>query len=246
MEKTNNVLKCVNEEKKIKISKEEYEKILSLIQNEIEKGELVINNIKKVVPKVFYNNIVLEGHKYKDALGVNPKQKKKDKLNIYFDYIKKNTQFLSNGFPTCAGVYGFVAKEEIELVIYEEFKNFVALRLGANNEINFSLLCTPKLNLYNGEDKNKIKINKGELIYVGEANNLKKRYDEHYSDKIDKCNSMKFGIRKELYKKVEYFCIKLEETDPCFNGEKGKEKIKEYKTQIESYLRNFYGVRFGK
>ena len=93
-------------------------------------------------------------------------------------------------------------------------------------------MCSPKLNLYKDEQVNfnsTIKIQKGEIIYVGESGNIYDRYQQHQSDKIDRTGAMKFGLRQSLRKNVDFYFI---ETDK--------------NSELEKHIRDYYGSRFGR
>lgn len=95
------------------------------------------------------------------------------------------------------GVYFFVATRDISFTIREAFEQFIQISV---KDLKLHLMCSPKLNVYklNHFDET-YTIKKNEVIYIGRAKELKTRYDSHMSDKIDKTNSMKFGLRKNIF-----------------------------------------------
>jgi hypothetical protein len=79
-----------------------------------------------------------------------------------------------------------------------------------------------------------VKIHKNEVFYVGQAKNIDSRYSQHVSDKLDKTSGLKLGIRSSIINNLDFYCQII--SDDCT-----------YKKGVfESYIRNFYGSRFGK
>lgn len=101
------------------------------------------------------------------------------------------------------GVYCFYVKKTFSMTLKALFEPFVHIGIKGEKLTAF-LVCVPKINLTTAyEDKlNKkkdfeISFKCGQLIYVGEANNIKSRYDSHINDKINKTSSLKLGLRNE-------------------------------------------------
>ena len=131
------------------------------------------------------------------------------------------------------GVYIFVAKEDFSFTVKEVFDEFASIRCR-DKEVEFFYACTPKINFFIDEEVKlafDIKIKKGELIYVGEAKNIKLRYNQHNSDKIDKTSSLKLGLRKNIQDKVIFYYKEIKNKD---------------RSNLEKNIRNKFRPRFGE
>ena len=131
--------------------------------------------------------------------------------------------------PNNKGVYCFVANKDFQTTIKKIFKPF--LMIDCNKEIH--LICRPQLNYnHSFKDDGNITFLENNIIYVGEANDLKSRYYQHISDKIDKTCSMKLGLTQTFYNNVDYYYKTI--------GDDEKRK------ELENRIRTDYGCWFGK
>ena len=161
---------------------------------------------------------------------------RKTRISAWEDHqkiIKNNMKSLKQqgSISTNQGTYVFVANKDFKFTISEIFEPFVSINI-VEDTIQAYLMCSPKLNLYKDEQVNfnsTIKIQKGEIIYVGESGNIYDRYQQHKSDKIDRTGAMKFGLRQSLRKNVDFYFI---ETDK--------------NSELEKHIRDYYGSRFGR
>lgn len=102
-----------------------------------------------------------------------------------------------------------------------------------DSNLHLHLMCSPKMNYKKDfADDGKITIKKDELIYVGEAIYIKKRYNMHLFGKLNKNNSMKFGLRKVFNNKVDFYYKEIINKKDRSKEEKG--------------IRNQYGCWFGE
>lgn len=131
------------------------------------------------------------------------------------------------------GVYIFVAKEEISLLIKEAFIKFASVRIE-NNEVKIFYPCTPKINFYSEEKEtisDTITLKQGSLIYVGEAKDLKNRYNRHYSSHINKTSALKLGLRECIKDKVIFYYKEIKD---------------DARSNLEKDIRNEFRPRFGE
>ena len=151
---------------------------------------------------------------------------KKEIECIFNNCIKVNTQ----------GVYCFYARKRFDITLEELFKPFIYISIK-DDKVTAFLLCVPKINLTKGE-KEKLKqnpnitINQGELIYVGEAENIKTRYKSHMNDRLNKTSSLKLGLREKLSSNIEFFYIPT-------SGNISK-------SELEKFIRENYYPLFGE
>ena len=148
----------------------------------------------------------------------------------HYKFIKcANEELLKNE----DGVYIFVAKEDFSFSVKDIFLPFASLRMN-NGKADCFYACTPKINFFNNENpylSTIININKGELIYVGETKELKARYNQHISDKINRTSSLKLGLRKNIQDNVDFY----------YTAVKDKER-----SNLEKTIRDEFCPRFGK
>ena len=131
------------------------------------------------------------------------------------------------------GVYIFVAKEDFSFSVKDIFSPFASLRMN-NGKADCFYACTPKINFFKNESSylsTVIHINKGELIYVGEALNIKGRYTQHISDKINKTSSLKLGLRKEIMENVDFYYTSI---------------VGKNRSTLEQNIRETFYPRFGE
>lgn len=189
---------------------------------------------------------------------------------IFQNYLIENSVKLKSGLPCTLGVYYFMVREDIDISLSELFLPFI--RIGTKNEdLEYILPFTPKINLYKGEENvETIKFKKGHLIYVGETQNIHARYCEHMNSEVAPPTSMKLSLRKKLQENVDFYYIEINKSkisevikDTLKNDknlkikkEQTEEKLineviskyseKKFRKELERYIRNAYGVRFGK
>ena len=133
----------------------------------------------------------------------------------------------ANQIPNQEGVYCFVAKNDIQVNAKEIFRPFLMI----DCQLMTHLVCLPQMNNFALNSSNIIEIKKNDIIYVGETNDLKKRYNQHISGKIDKTNSMKLGLINVFNDNIDYYYQIIRG-----NG----------KTMLEQSIRNNNGCWFGR
>ena len=153
----------------------------------------------------------------------------------YQSIIKKNIKSLKQqgSISSKKGTYLFVANTNFKISIRELFESFFSFII-MENSIHSHLVCSPKLNLYKDEVRPNdfdytIEIQQDEIIYVGKANNIFERFQQHQSNTLDRTGAMKFGLRKTLRKNIDFYFVETSK-----NGE------------LEKHIRNYYGSRFGR
>lgn len=208
-------------------SDSESEKIEKLIKQKCCDLELVSRKVEDRSKKIISFNDNGEPQ-IVDELQVILKESKKDG----YDYKIFDCKNLIKD----KGVYCFYSKEDFDISFEDLFLPFVQIGKEGEN-LKAYLVCVPKINLTVKEKQNmnknyKAHILKGELLYVGEAENIESRYKSHINDKINKTSSLKLGLRKSLSNKTGYFYISV--------------PSKESKTRLEKAIRQNFHPRFGE
>lgn len=188
--------------------------------------------------KVFlHNNLTIASGRTVEEFNSPKKPQKRTKEKFTELHSLLNPKIPTAGIPTGSGFYMFIAKENFDITIKEVFYDFISLQLDGN-EIVGRLLSTPKINSFLGEkilsSDDSISILKHEIVYVGQAKNIYSRYSQHWSSKLDKTSSMKLGRRNKILENVDFYCQVIPSDSKYKKGD------------FESYVRNFYGSRFGQ
>lgn len=221
-----------------------------------------------------YDNVCFyEPRNYKEIFGLQRESlKSRIKFLILNHYIKNNHNIgKTSGFPTSDGVYLFLIKSDFEMSINELFLPLTYIGIK-NDNINYTLPFIPKVNIYKDDENinQTIKFKKGYVLYAGETQDIHSRYYEHMNADICAPTSLKLGLRIKLKENIDFVYIKIEKdkieetiTNIVKNYEQLikrnyddcesflKDEIKKYtkakfKTELESYIKKAYGVRFGK
>jgi hypothetical protein len=181
----------------------------SIIDDVINKDVFYVQGFFDYKPKPIFNSKkkLIKGRTIKDVN--SPKKPQQRTIEKYDNiYSLLSPKKYSNGFPTRAGYYMFVANKDFDIKLRDVFYDFIALQIQ-NSDIIVRLLSTPKINLYFGEKSDLdaiVKIHKNEVFYVGQAKNIDSRYSQHVSDKLDKTSGLKLGIRSSIINNLDFYC----------------------------------------
>ena len=217
--------------------KEQIETFKGIIDDVINKDVFYVQESFNYKPKpIFDSNMVfIKGRTIADVNSPKTPQKRtKEKYENIYSLLSPKKYY--NGIPTSAKYYMFVSNKDFDIKIKDMFYDFIALQIQ-NSDIIVRLLSTPKINLF-FEENNKldaiIKIHKNEVFYVGQAKNIYSRYCQHVSGSLDKTGGLKLGIRSSIISNFDFYCQIISDDSICEKG------------VFESYIRKFYGSRFGK
>lgn len=220
----------------VKVS-EELGAFRGILEAAIKKDVFYIQEKYNYRPCTFFDSS-MQKQKGRSVAEVNSPKKPQKRTIDHYDsiYSLLNPKKYDNGFPTQSGFYFFIANKDFGITIRNLFYEFIALQIE-NDEIVLRLLSTPKINEFKDEKLSLdtvLSIRKNEIFYVGQAKNIHSRYCQHMSEKLDKTSGLKLGMRLAIYESLDFYCQIIE--DDC----------KYKKGVFESYIRNFYGTRFGK
>lgn len=191
--------------------------------------DIIIGNKKNNPIKTIINeNGFLGGLTHQELTNRKPQQRTITKNKRLFDDIKR-MKIKNNGFSTNKfAVYCFVVANNCSISIKELFIPFLSIDING-----LELHGTPKINIFSGDSftcwDDIIDFKRGEVVYVGRANNLHSRIMQHYLSGNSIPNSMKLGSRTLLRKNILLYCLE------CDNA-----------NEIEKYIHDYYGSRFGR
>ena len=216
---------------------DQLETLKDILDDVINKDVFYVQESFNYKPRTIFNSDkkLIKG---RTVIEVNsPKKPQKRTIEKYENiYSLLTPKKYKNGFPTKAGYYIFVANKDFDIKIKDMFYDFIALQIQYS-DIIVRLLSIPKINLY-FEEKSEldtlIKIHKNEVFYVGQAKNIFSRYCQHLNDKLDKTSGLKLGLRSSIISHLDFYCQIITDDSPYKKG------------VYESYIRDFYGSRFGK
>ena len=178
--------------------------------------------------KILDDGIFKKGNPHLSVKGRKPNQNTIDKIYKCFELVQK-MKIKNNLSTNKKGLYCFVASSDFSLSLFDLFAPF----LFVGKDGNYKLIGTSKINTFPGESfsnwDEQIDFKKGEVVYVGSSENLHNRVMAHLSSGSDLPNSLKLGERQILKENVLLYSLECEDAN-----------------KLESFIRNYYGSRFGK